>query len=83
MAVIGCFRQRRENLTGRAMRRKIRSPHLARSAAAQRRRPDAAVPGVPEFEPPPDAKPAEPAAAAAEPDPTEEAIRRMIEAAYT
>jgi len=65
------------------MRSKIRSPHIARPAAAQRRRPAMAVPEVAEFAPPADTKPAEPAPTAAEPDPAEDAVRRMVEAAYT
>jgi hypothetical protein len=42
-----------------------------------------AVPEVAEFAPPADTKPAEPAPTAAEPDPAEDAVRRMVEAAYT
>lgn len=64
------------------MRRPRSQPRKAAEANARRRRRNAEPPAVPTYEPEPSAIPT-PEPAVSQEDPAEEAVRRMVEAAYT
>jgi hypothetical protein len=60
-----------------------RNPRLRRSVSTRDRRIASEIPAVPAVQPDLGKKQDEPAPAALDPDATEEAVRRMVEAAYT
>jgi hypothetical protein len=60
-----------------------RNLHIRRIDVARRRPRASEIPAVPTFQPKPEAKRDEPVQTASEHDAAEEAVRRMVEAAYT
>jgi hypothetical protein len=60
-----------------------RKPHLPRTDLARGHPRASEIPSVPTFQPNPEAKLDEPEQAESEHDAAEEAVRRMVEAAYT
>ncbi len=66
------------------MRRKIRLSRAVKANRSSTRRLDTNVPAVPTFKPDPDAAVMKPVIdSKTADDPAEEAVRRMVEAAYT